>query len=173
MRTATRELAAADGVLTAAIWQVKVRGWRRLLALAGMVKGDVRVVDVATEFSDGTFVATANNRGLDFSSDVPGIERLRFANETPIEEMVASHRQRVAEYLAAHPETQPVRLRTARELRQSVTRAHELKCAEMARYRFVDLQQFAGVAIDCRLSERDPQLRKTAQELARLQQGLN
>jgi len=145
LRTAVRELTSGDGILTVAIWQVKVRGWRRMLSFVGFGKGDVRLVDIGTEFSDGVFVSTANTRGLAFSSEVPGIERLGFSDETPIEEMVAAHRKRVAVYLASHPGTLPMRVRTARELRQSVTRAHELKCAEMARTRTAELRQFAGV----------------------------
>jgi hypothetical protein len=79
----------------------------------------------------------------------------------------------VAEYLAAHPGTQAVRVRTARELRLSVARAHELKHAEMAGKRVVDLRQLAGVAMDSRWSERDPRFQRTAQEPARLQRGVN
>lgn len=173
MRTAARELVGEDGVLTAAIWQIKIRGWRRVLSLVGMGKGDEQGVDVWTEFSDGTFLATANNRGLDFSSDVPGIERIGFSDGIAIEEMLEVHRQRFAEYLAMHPGTQPVRIRTTRELRQSVTRAHEFQCAAMARNRFIDLPQFAGLVLDCRLRELDPPLRKAAHELARLEQRVN
>jgi hypothetical protein len=147
MRTGIREFVSDDGVLAVSVWQVKVPGWRRLLGHLGTMKRDVRIVDLGTEFSDGTFVATANNPGLDSNIDVPGIERMRLPNETAIEEMVATHRRRVGDFLAAHPGAQPVSVRTAREFRQSVSRAHELICARLGGGRSADSEQFAGVAM--------------------------
>ena len=106
-----------------------MRGWLRILSLFRLMKGDVRVVDLGTEFSDGTFLNTSGNLGLDSSSDVPGIELLRLPNATPVEELVASHRRRVAEILAQRAGVTPVLIRSGQTLRQSAAREHALKCA--------------------------------------------
>jgi hypothetical protein len=173
MRTAMRDMASGDGVVAACIWQLKLRGWLRILALFGLVKGDMRVVDLATEFSDGSFLNTANNLGLDPSSDVPGIERMALPNSTPIEEAVSAHRRRVVEILAARPGVVPVLTRTPQEYRKSSDRAHALKCAEKVRNNFVDLQQFAGAVATNPGRVNDPEVRAVAQELARVREGVN
>ena len=169
-----RDLASGEGVTSACVWHFKVRGWMRLLSAAGMLKGSVRVVDLMTEFSDGTFFCSANNLGLDPSSDVPGIERLQLPNETPVEEMLATHRRRVAAILAERAGVVPVLIRTAQELRQSCTRQHLLKCAENARNNYVDLQQFATLVAQkpARVAE-CPEIIGTGRELARIREGVS
>ena len=168
MRTAIRDFASADGIVTGSIWQLKMRGWLRVLAFFRVLKGDMRVVDLDTEFSDGTFLATANNLGLDPSSEVPGIERIQLPNATPIGEAVALHRRRVAEILAQRPGVAPVLARTARCVRDAAARAHKLKCEENARNNFVDLPQFAGIASEKPVFAKSPEVRAMGQELARI-----
>jgi hypothetical protein len=58
LRTAMRNFTGDDGVVTASVWQVKLRGWLRVPAILRLVKGDMRVVEFWTEFSDGKFIAT-------------------------------------------------------------------------------------------------------------------
>lgn len=173
MRTAIRDLASGDGVVSASVWHFKVRGWLRVLALLRLLKDDLRVVDLGTEFSDGTFLATANNLGLDPSSDVPGIERIQLLYATPIEDALVGHRRRVAEILAQRPGVAPVLARTGRDVREAAARAHALKCGENARNNFVDLQQFAGAAAQTPLLAKNQETRAMAQELARIRDGVS
>jgi hypothetical protein len=173
MRTAIRNLTGDGGAVTASVWQVKLRGSQRARAFLRLLKGDMRVVEFGTEFSDGTFLTTLNNLGLDSSGDVREIRRMRLPNETPVEELVEIHRQRVAAFLADHAHVLPVPMRSEREIRGSWARAHALKCAEMARNRYVDLHQFAGVAADLPVSPDDPRVRGMARHLAQMQRGVS
>ena len=168
MRTAIRDFASGDGVVSASIRQVKMRGWLRVLALLRMWKGDVRAVDFGTEFSDGTFLATANNRGLNPSGEVPGIEIIQLPNATPIEEAVVIHRRRVAEIITQRPGVVPVPARTARAVREAAARAHALKCGQDARNSGVDSEQFAGVAAEMPWLAYEPETRAMARELGRI-----
>ncbi len=133
LRTASRNFTGDHGKVTASVWQVKPRGWLRVLALLRLVKGDMRVAEFATGLSDGTFIATLDNLGLDSSSDVRGIRRMRLPAGTPVGELLGIHRQRVAAFLADHPRLEPLAVRSERELRESWARAHALKCAEIQR----------------------------------------
>lgn len=173
VRTAIRNFTGDGGIVTAGVWQVKLRGWWRALAFLRLVKGDILVAECCTEFSDGTFLVTLNNLGLDSISDVREVRRMRLPVETPVEELMEIHRQRVAVFLADHAHIPPVPMRSEREIRESWARAHALKCAEMARNNYVDLPQFAGVAADMPLSPDDPHLRGMAQHLARSQRGFS
>jgi hypothetical protein len=140
LRTAIRNFTGDDGVVTAGVWQVKLRGWLRVPAFLRLVKGDMRVTEFCTEFSDGAFIATLDNLGLDSGSDVREIRRMRLPAGTPVGELVDIHRQRVAAFLEDHAHAVPVPVRSERELRESWARMHAMKCAEMARNHEVDLQ---------------------------------
>ena len=168
MRTALRGLASGDGVVSASIWQVKIRGWMRLLVWFRLLKGDMRVVDFDTEFSDGTFLSTANNREFDPSSDIPGIERIQLPNATPIEDVLVAHRRRVAEILTQRPGITPVFVHTAKDVRSAAARAHMLKCDEHARNNFVDLPQFASLAAEKAVYANSTEVRAMGRELARI-----
>ena len=168
MRTAVRDLASADAVVSASIWQVKMRGWLRVPAFLRLLKGDMRVVDFDTEFSDGTFLSTANNREFDPGSGIPGIERIQLPNATPIEDVLVAHRRRAAEILTQRPGIAPVWVRTAKDVRSAAARAHALKCGEHARKNFVDLPQFASVASEKAAFANSPEVRAMGQELARI-----
>lgn len=172
MRTAIRDFASADGVVSGSVWQVKMRGWLRVLAFFRMLKGDVRVVDFDTEFSDGTFLATANNRGMDPSGDVPGIERIQLPNAMPVEDVLAIHRKRVREILAQRSGVASVPVRTAGDVRAAAARAHVLKCEENARNHYADLEQFAGVAAEMPWLAYEPETRAMARELGRIHDGV-
>lgn len=167
LRTAIRNFTGDDGVVTASVWQVKVRGWRRALAFLRLVKGDMRVAEFCTEFTDGTFLMTLNNLGLDSSSDVREVRRMRLPVATPVEELMEIHRQRVAAFVGDHAGVLPVPVRSERKLRESWARAHALKCAEMAGRHSVDMHRFAVAAAD------DPQLRGMARHLAQVRRGVS
>jgi hypothetical protein len=133
LRTAIRNFTGDDGVVAASVWQVKLRGWLRVPAFLRLVKGDMRVVEFCTEFSDGTFVATLNSLGLDSGSDVREIRRMRLPAGTHVEELINIHRQRVAAFREDYATVRPVPVRSERELREVWARMHALKCMEMAR----------------------------------------
>lgn len=119
LRTAIRNFTGDDGVVTASVWQVKLRGWLRVPTFLRLVKGDMRGVEFCTEFSDGTFVATLNNLGPDSGSDVREIRRMQLPAGTPVEELMDIHRQRVAAFRENHAQAVPVPVRSERELREA------------------------------------------------------
>lgn len=166
MRTAIRDFASADAIISASIWQVKMCGSLRVPAFFRLRKRDLRVVDFRTEFSDGTFLSTTNDREFDPSRAVPGIERIQLANITPVEDALAAHRRRVSDILTQQPGVAPVLMRTAKDVRSGFARAHAFKCEEYARHDFVDLPQSAALASEKSAFAESPEVRAMGQELA-------
>ena len=94
--TVIRVLASTDGATTAAFYHLtpptRPRGFRgkRLL-----------MCDLATEFTDGTFLATANTKGRDLTTAATGIDRRQHPLETPLPDLVRSHEAEKQRLLAA------------------------------------------------------------------------
>jgi hypothetical protein len=63
--------------------------------------------DLATEFTDGTFLATANTRGLDVTTAATGIDRRQHPLETPLPNLVRSHEAEKQKLLAAKARAGP------------------------------------------------------------------
>jgi hypothetical protein len=93
MRTFVRILIGDHRSTSAAIYHLKFRRFYRLLQLIRVLPQKPFFIDLESEFSDGTFLATSNTRGTDLSGDVPGIQRQTFPAETPIGQLMAAHRE--------------------------------------------------------------------------------
>ena len=96
MTTVIRVLASTDGTTMAGFYHyappqmpLGFEG-RRLL-----------MCDLATEFTDGTFLATANTKGLDLTTAATGIDRRQHPLETPLPDLVRSHEAEKQRVLAA------------------------------------------------------------------------
>jgi hypothetical protein len=144
MRTFIRALAGDSGSTSAGIYQLKFRGFYRLLQLVGVLPKKPFFIDLETEFSDGTFLATSNTRGTDLSSDVPGIQRQIFPAETPIAQLVAAHREQ------SGPQCQEGRIATKvgclAEIRALQNRLQEAKNRHKKNLGYVDAEQTARIA---------------------------
>ncbi len=80
----------------------------------------VRLKRCMSELSDGTVMITADARGSGFYSSGPKVDSFNVFKSTPIAEMVAVHRARLAVKLARHPELTIVPI-------DGLTRAQEIE----------------------------------------------
>jgi hypothetical protein len=96
LSTVIRVLASTDGTTSAAFYHYtppempRGFGGRRLL-----------MCDLATEFTDATFLATSNTQGLDLTTAATGIDRRQHPLDTPLPELVRSHEAEKQKLLAA------------------------------------------------------------------------
>jgi hypothetical protein len=70
--------------------------------------GTTRLKRCITEFNDGTLMITADTRSANFYSSGPKVDSFNVFKSTPIVEMLAVHRARLAVKLARHPELRVV-----------------------------------------------------------------
>ena len=144
MRTFVRLFLGDGGSISGNAYHGKVRGfWMRLLKLVGLLPAKPFYIDLETEFSDRSFVATSNTLGADLSAEVPGILRQTFAQSTPLAEMVQAHRlvidRRSAEGIM------PLRIYSVGEAWEMQHRLQEVKNAAKAELGYVDHQQIGRV----------------------------
>jgi hypothetical protein len=125
MRTFIRCFVAEDGMLTAAAFQVRMRGIFRVLAIIGLIPRNLQTYECVTELSDGTFVSTSNTKGID-RMEFLGIEMHRHVPATPLQDILAFHRQRV-ERLVTEMQEKVVQVRSKEELLSSQARMHRVK----------------------------------------------
>jgi hypothetical protein len=78
-----RRLVSADGTSAAAIYQFK-QG-------SGLMKVDLRICDVETELSDGSFLCTSNAEASAAASLPKQIRSTKYPADTPIPEIVSRH----------------------------------------------------------------------------------
>ncbi len=102
-RTFVRSLLSADGTIFGGAHHMKNRRAKNLPA-------DIRTVEFETELSDGTFVATSNSPAR--TLPVPSIEIERLAAESPPDELLRIHRERLAQVFEARPYLAATRLQT-------------------------------------------------------------
>lgn len=124
-----RALASRDGTVVAALYHPHIRKlWVRVL-LWILRKTPGKVVDMETEFSDGSFVATTNAASAGVLENGPMIqaEFLPFTT-TPLE-VHARHMARVAEHLAQRPGVAPRVMTSYEDMLASQHRMNALKAA--------------------------------------------
>jgi hypothetical protein len=144
MRTFIRALIGDEGTISAGVYQLKFRGFYRLLQLVGLLARKPFFVDLETEFSDGTFVATSNTAGTDLSSPVEEIHRYRLAQAAPVAQLLAVHREQVATRLQKG--LIPTRLRSLAEARAMQERIQLAKNRHKQSIGFVDAEMTAKIA---------------------------
>ncbi len=138
----TRTLRSADGLIGAGVqhYLYEVQGvWRRVWCriknwgyLGPRVES--RLVSFGTRLSDGTELATSVTSGTDVSSDMPGLLVCKLPEATPLDEVLATHRERLRRWLGGHPEGHPV---PAWTLEESITSSYEWHDRIMAHQRSI------------------------------------
>lgn len=108
MRTFLRWLRSPDGAVCAAIYDVKPRGWIRLIQRLGLVSRDLRTVEFQTEFANGEFMATVAADPSNLLRETPGIHRLRSPRGTPCLRLLELHEAMLAQFREEHPDLTPV-----------------------------------------------------------------
>jgi hypothetical protein len=104
-RTFIRTMVSADGTIFGGAYHVKLQRVRGLPA-------EARVIEFETEFSDGTFVTTSNAPATARTLEVSGIHAERFPGETSADELLRTHRERLAGVAESRPPLTATRLKT-------------------------------------------------------------
>jgi hypothetical protein len=113
----------------AAAYHLRIFGPVRVLQVLGVIARNLRTIEFETELSDGTFVTTANDAVSNKSTGYPFIDRQQFQPDTPLRQMLESHRARLAAIVASRPGVEPVRIHNYTDYRAAQDRVHLLKSA--------------------------------------------
>lgn len=116
-----RRFVSADGTNAAAIYQF-VQG-------RGALKVDLRVCDIETELSDGSFLATSNAEASQAASLPPQIRSTKLPADTPIAELVARHEDAKRKLLKKSGKLRATEIRTAAEYDAMQHRQEAIKAA--------------------------------------------
>ena len=100
MRTFIRAMSGDYGAIIAGCYHVVLRGWQAPLQWLGAVPRRLQVLDLETELSDGTWVVTSNTLNLDTTPEQPEVAMLRLPLQTPRDELLRTHRERLLAALA-------------------------------------------------------------------------
>lgn len=139
-RTFMRVFVDAGRMIRASVYHLHPRGVvMSMLQLVQLYPRHLRVIELVSEIQ-GTFLVTSNTHGVDRLEPPPEarIERLRL--QTPLDEIVKRHEQRITELLRSFPERAPVNFETFEDIVASIARAH----VAMARHR----QKVGGLSRD-------------------------
>ena len=163
MRSFLRVMSGDEGALMAAIYHVRLRGLFRLMQFFGALPKQLKMVDLETELSDGTFIVTCNSRGADTTGAVPKIARFQYSIETTPEELLGLHREQIQQAQIREPGLVPVPARTLNEVLGAQNRVQEIKNAHKQKIGYMDqreLQKISG-------GEWSPQMQEVADEIER------
>ncbi len=136
-----RVFVGENGTVTAGAYDVKLRGFMGALQGLGLLPRDLRTVDLESELSDGTFVATSNSLGADQSADIPGIHRTQMHRNTAPGQMLDSHRYTLRVVLERLPGVEALRMETFEEVMESQKRQQLLKHRHKAGMGYVDREE--------------------------------
>jgi hypothetical protein len=108
-RTFIRTMVSADGTIFGGAYHVKLQQVRGLPA-------EARIIEFETELSDGTFVTTSNAPATARTLEVSGIDAERFPGETSPDELLRTHRERLAGVAESRPPLTATRLKTMEDV---------------------------------------------------------
>jgi hypothetical protein len=131
-RTFVRTMVSTDGTICGSAWH------RKLNQRARNFPAEVRTIEFETEFSDGTFVTT--NNSLARTLPVPGIEAERLAAETPADELLRIHRERLARVVASRPYLAATKLQTMEDVIAFQRRMHAVKARHKQSIGYTNVQ---------------------------------
>lgn len=137
LRTFLRVMLHVDGNISAAIYHIP--------GVDIMPEGEVRAIEFSTEFDDGAFMDTSNLLEGDRTPPFDGIDKQRLPHDTPIDQVLQTHRTRLAAALDSGK--RPLRISTYNEMIASQHRAQAIKSSQKLRDGFLnenDLKMISG-----------------------------
>ncbi len=156
MRTFIRLLTGDQRSTTASIYHLKFRRFYRCLQLVGLLAQKPFFIDLESEFSDGTFLVTSNTRGIDLSSDVPGVCRQALPQATAIAAVVAAHREAFRQMCQGQRTV--TKVSTLAEMRALQDRLQAAKNRHKKSLGYVDAEQLARAAAKFEYDDANHQL---------------
>jgi hypothetical protein len=122
-----RGLTGDGGRIIAGLYHFRMMGWRAwMVHLLGGTKS-AKVVDFETELSDGIFLTTTNATSARAISLPPQILSDHLPSGCTPLEVLEVHRQRLADYLAEHPEVEVRPITTTDQAMDMTHRIQDLK----------------------------------------------
>ncbi len=97
-RTFLRVFLSKDGSIVAACYDINPKGWMKLLQWVHLMPQRFRTLDFETEFVNGAFLRTSNSLGKQLLDEPPAISQNLFSDDTPFEELLAFHRDTMADW---------------------------------------------------------------------------
>ena len=146
MRTFIRVMSGDGGVTQLAVYHLKMRGLYRLLQTFKVMPKNLKMIDLETEMSDGSFIVTANSQGSDTTGAVPRVARFQHPLETPAFDLLTLHRDQVEQAMRRDPTLQPVHVNTLEELIASQHRLQAIKNEHKASIGYMDAKEFRQIA---------------------------
>lgn len=124
-----RPFLSPEGTTTVGVYHPLLKSWglRLLLWLFRAAPG--RIVDLETEFLDGTFVVTSNNTVAANLQAPPQIDTLFLPKSTPLQDLLDRHEERVQEHQRRSPRAVVRPVRSFEEMIASQHRMERLKAA--------------------------------------------
>jgi hypothetical protein len=159
--TMIRGMASHDGAILAGYFQVLPRMARRLKMLAiGLLNfrliaaprdfarnlGMNELVDLTTEFDDGSFLVTSNAVPAALIAPPPSVECRFHASKTPLPDLMADHTRRLDEIRREPQGRKPVPVRTAEDLLRLEKRLRALKMEHRASVQWVTQEELRAFA---------------------------
>ena len=143
--TVIRMFLGDGGVVSAGVYHVRLSGWPRALQWVGLLARRMKCVDLETELSDGSFVVTANARGVDTTGEFPGIDRHSMPPLTPLHELLAAHRDRVAAAVAVRPGVRAIVMRGYDDVIAMQHRLQAVKNAHKQKIGYLNAEELANI----------------------------
>src|SRR5690606_7753097 len=105
----------------------------RLLQFVRILPKDFRTVELETEFNNGCHIGTISSHPLGSAiTNPPQIVAEWLPRNTPVQQIIARHMEKVNDYLAMYEGLEPVRIRTVEDLNALQVRQRRLKNAYRA-----------------------------------------
>ncbi len=101
LRTFLRTFVSRDGSVVAACYDIKPKGWMRLLQMCRVVPQNFRTLDLETEFVNGAFLRTSNALGKQLMDAPPSISQNLLPDTTPYPDLLQAHVSAVNEWRQA------------------------------------------------------------------------
>jgi hypothetical protein len=122
-RTFQRWMIGNDGEICAVIEHLRSGGGSRLLRLDDDAPTSMRLIDFTSEFSDGTFLESANDKGLIFPHEIPGLTRHHHPKYAEPLQLLKEHRRALAAISTTNPTISTVRYVTRNDVAAGIERS--------------------------------------------------
>jgi len=139
--TVIRVLASPDGTTLAGIYHFPKTSRNR-----GVEGKTLFMIDLETEFGDGTFLMTSNSLEINQLTPPPAIKTQRLALETPLAEMIEAHESYKQQALAARPGSSCTVVDTMEDAAEFQKREHAVKVAFRTKIGHVDPEEIHRIA---------------------------
>jgi len=123
-RTLLRTMLGRDGTWITYLYHFKPAGLARALAANGF-----RILELQTQFANGTFVCTSNAEEAGKLDAPPGVDALRLPANTCLDAIVEAHAQRVSAAQAANPGVAALRMAGLEEVHRAQNILQGIKAA--------------------------------------------